>query len=373
MKKIVLLIICLMPVSLMAQKGFIIKGQLGQLNSPEKAYLNYTIEGKAVVDSMEIKNAGFQFKGKVPCPVRAVINIKYAAETPSGKAKDMLSFYIENSDIEITSTDSIKKATVKGSVTDYENRQLQALVKPVKKQIDAITDEFLRKTPEEQSDKTYSKTAGTKITALMAEERLINMNFIAKNRTSYIALFAFNIYGLGSDFDPKTAEIEFNKFLPAIKKSMHGQKVLAKIELAKKSQLGARVKDFTQNDINGKAFTLSSLKGKYVLVDFWASWCGPCRAENPNVVKAYNQLKGKNFEIVSVSLDNSKEQWSKAIEKDGMPWIHVSDLKGWKNEVALQYGVTSVPQNFLIDPNGLVIGKNLRGDDLSKKLSSLIQ
>ena len=110
-----------------------------------------------------------------------------------------------------------------------------------------------------------------------------------------------------------------------------------------------------------------------MLIDFWASWCGPCRAENPNVKKAYEKFRGKNFEILAVSLDNKKDAWLKAIADDGLPWLHVSDLKGWKNEVAVQYNVQAVPQNWLVDPNGVIIAKNMRGEELEKKLEELVK
>lgn len=131
--------------------------------------------------------------------------------------------------------------------------------------------------------------------------------------------------------------------------------------------------NFTQNDTLGNAVSLASFKGKYVLLDFWASWCGPCRAENPNVVKAYNKYKDKGFTILSVSLDQpgKHQAWMDAIHKDGLTWTHVSDLKFWDNEVAKQYGIRAIPQNFLIDPEGKIIAKDLRGDELTKTLSEL--
>ncbi|RFS22822.1 TlpA family protein disulfide reductase [Chitinophaga silvatica] len=138
-------------------------------------------------------------------------------------------------------------------------------------------------------------------------------------------------------------------------------------------KVGEVAKDFSLPDVNGKSVSLSSFKGKYVLVDFWASWCGPCRQENPNVVSAYNQYKNKNFTVLGVSLDKSKDKWLQAIKDDGLAWPQVSDLKQWDAAVVSLYGINSIPTNMLLDPQGKIIAVGLRGPALEAKLKEVIK
>jgi peroxiredoxin len=133
--------------------------------------------------------------------------------------------------------------------------------------------------------------------------------------------------------------------------------------------IGQKAPEISLPDPEGKTVTLSSLKGKYVLVDFWAYWCKPCRNENPNVVKAYKQFKDKGFEVFGVSLDRNKEDWLSAIKEDGLTWTHVSDLKYFESQAALDYNINAIPFSILVDPDGVIIAKNLRGDALQKKLA----
>ncbi len=175
-------------------------------------------------------------------------------------------------------------------------------------------------------------------------------------------------------------QIDADKVEPLFKKIPANQKMYSvgktlkdQIEIAKLTRIGKPAPGFTQNDTLERPVSLTNFKGKYVLLDFWASWCGPCRRENPNVVAAYNKYKDKGFSILSVSLDQpgAKEKWIKAIHDDNLTWTHVSDLKFWDNAVAKEYGIQAIPQNFLIDPDGKIVGKDLRGEDLEKKLAGI--
>ncbi|WP_158798370.1 TlpA disulfide reductase family protein [Pedobacter sp. L105] len=375
MKKIILALACLFPIAGIAQSGYTISGTIENLKQPAKAYIA-RLQGDSYkeTDSTAVINGKFQFKGHVQDPEMVTLAVKLDGASTSGNQKDYLNFFLENSDIKISTPDSMIHAKITGSEVNREQEEQTAEIEPLITKITKIQDEFsahsassANKTVEER------KQAGDSIRVYSAAIRNINMKFVESHHDSFMGLYTFNVFIMGSKFDAASTETMFHRFSSEMQSSKLGKQIQERIMIAKRGQAGVKVTDFTQNDIKGKPFTLSSLRGKYVLVDFWASWCAPCRAENPNVRKAYQQLKNKNLEIVSVSLDAAKPQWLAAIEKDEMPWINVCDFKGWKNDVAILYGVTSVPQNFLIDPNGLIIARDIRGDNLTEKLTALLK
>ena len=196
--------------------------------------------------------------------------------------------------------------------------------------------------------------------------------FIKANPGVFTSVFVLNNYATTMDLN----ELEnlYASLSPKYKETKSGRSIASVIEARKITAIGKIAPDFTQPDTIGNAVKLSDFRGKYVLVDFWASWCGPCRAENPNLVKTFNQYKDKGFTVLGVSLDQpgKKEAWLAAIHKDELTWTQVSDLKFWDNEVAVLYGVKAIPANLLLDKEGKIIAKDLRGADLEKKLAEVI-
>jgi peroxiredoxin len=196
------------------------------------------------------------------------------------------------------------------------------------------------------------------------------VDFAKENNKSVVAPYL--ILKNSWQFELPEMEEIFATFDTSLKVSSYYQSIMSRIDVLRKVAIGQPAVDFTMNDSLGKPVALSSFKGKYLLVDFWASWCGPCRGENPNVVKAYQGYNSKGFDILGVSFDKDREKWIQATKDDNLTWNHVSDLQGWGNTAGKVYGVNSIPANVLLDKDQKIIGKNLRGDDLQNKLAELL-
>jgi peroxiredoxin len=207
---------------------------------------------------------------------------------------------------------------------------------------------------------------------LAAELKTYTSEFINQAKSPMLVLYAFGGFQrLAEQLQiKKFSSLEQAEIINKAAERFPGHQALAEL---KKKQRSRQAPDFSMSDTSGKAVALSSFRGKYVLVDFWASWCGPCRDENPNVVSAFNRFKEKNFTILGVSLDKNRAAWLQAIQHDQLTWNHVSDLQYWNNAAATLYEVRSIPYNILIDPQGNIIGEDLRGQDLHKALEKVLK
>ncbi len=377
MKKIFLFIIALLPLITLAQEPeqFEVKSKVGHLNAPARAYLLYQVGANRVMDSAMITNGSFDFKGKILNPVGAfiVIDPMSVGLDKLDSTADFLSFYIDKGVIEINSPDSLSKAKITGSKINDDNKKLLAELAPINEKAKDLEAEKRSATPAQQNSAEFQNTMQARYKELQIEQKAALKIYILSNPDSYLSLLALNSVG-GPSPDPAELEQLYNSLSERLKGTEAAKVFKKSLDALKNTAIGVTAPEFAEADTSGKMVNLSSFRGKYVLIDFWASWCPPCRQENPNVVKAYNKYKDKNFTVLGVSLDKpeGKAAWIAAIKNDGLNWTQVSDLKFWSNQVAALYYVSSIPSNFLIDPNGKIIAKDLRGQDLENKLEEVL-
>ena len=267
-------------------------------------------------------------------------------------APPMVPLFLDNSNIKITGNkDALDKLNITGSPSHDQFKIYTTAIRPYE--------------PYLLPDAKYDTAALNNIAS-------ISEDFVKKNPASFVSPLAIIRLYQATQNGVKTEEL-YNFLSQPIQSSPLGNYVTQLIAESKINPIGSVVADFSQTDTAGNPVPISAFRGKYVLVDFWASWCRPCRQENPNVVAAFDKFKNKNFTVLGVSLDQNKKAWLDAIKMDGLQWSHVSDLKGWGNQVAAIFKVTSIPQNLLLDPEGRIIAKNLRGNVLESRLSALLK
>lgn len=323
------------------------------------------------LDSAEVTAGKYQLKGELtqsaPAMLFSVSPVIAAARNP----KNRLDIFLEPGSIKITHIDSFTHVSFENSLANTEYAKLKETLDPLMAKNQQLQTEYRA---------AYNEGDTAKMEAIMQESRTLArtiregtlLTYAQTNPNSPIALFALE-NSISGDLDPATIGPVFDKLAEAQRNNEAGQAFQKRIEASKKTAIGSVAPDFTQSDTAGNPVKLASFRGSYTLVDFWASWCGPCRMENPKVVAAYNKYKAKGFKILGVSLDrpDDKAKWLDAIHKDQLTWTQVSDLKFWDNEVAKAYGINAIPQNFLLDPQGRIIARSLRGDDLDRRLAEL--
>ncbi|MCJ0742669.1 TlpA disulfide reductase family protein [Pedobacter montanisoli] len=311
------------------------------------------------LDSTQLLKGNFALKGKMSEePAKVLLH--------TDKFSNYVFFWLESTPLSMhLKAGEFKKGSIKGSKTQDEDHKLMSIIQPIKDEQESLTAS-LKKT----TDSNAQKVLKNRLKQTNDSEKQAYMNYVKNNPGSLIAANILNIYA--STWGKKVTESLYAAFTPQIKQSRFGKDIKTFISLNREIKIGSKFVDFEQSNAAGKNIKLSDIKGKYILLEFWASWCGPCREENPTLVNTFKEFQDKGFNILGVSADNDKNNWLNAIKHDGLLWENVSDLQGDKNHAALMYGISAYPTNFLINDKGIIIAKNLRGDQLRKKLLELL-
>jgi peroxiredoxin len=339
--------------------GFRIEGQIHGIGEKSVVTLSDANKPADTLARGIVKNGLFILTGHVNEPNLVILNFS------SGKKKTSL--FIGNETVTVQGDiENLSGLKVTGSPSETDFLAFEQIFNPYFSQLNQLSQ--LSNSPDAAS-KRDSIGEIYQVVAMTIQSKVDS--FIQLRKSSYVSPFLLVVVNQLSD-DIFLLERRYQSLSPTVQQSMYGSYIREQINNGKVGAVGSEAMDFTQADTAGNPISLSSFKGKYVLVDFWASWCKPCRMENPNVLAAYERFKTKNFTVLGVSLDRSRDAWIKAIQDDRLAWTQVSDLKFWNNAVAMQYHIQQIPLNFLIDPNGKIVGKNLRGAELDSRLCALL-
>lgn len=344
---------------------YIIQGTIKN-NKQNKIYLHHKWNNNFITDSAFIKNNTFVFKGVTP-----EINMYWLNFSKDPLAAPNIPFFVDHAKITVyIQQDSLSNTKITGG----KEQEYYSYYRKIMQEASVKQQQLYL-----QYNLALQQNDANKVTQIQSEFAELNKQLKntliemikthpASPVSGYIIYQEFNN-------NPGISVNELEEIISYLDKNFlntkFGKLAQQKLMQIKGTTIGNKIMEFTQNDPDGKPVSIRDFEGKYVLIDFWASWCGPCRMENPYVVASYHKYKDKGFTVLGVSLDQNKNAWLKAIEKDGLTWTHVSDLKGWNNEVAQAFGITSIPQNILIDRQGIIIAKNLRGAALEEKLKEI--
>jgi peroxiredoxin len=363
MKNIVILsfLLALGMFSCAPEDRFTISGTVTGIDSG-KIFLQKRDAGEWIkLDSALLAGGKFGFSGSIRFPEEYFLILE--------NSRVFVPLFVESSKIAVViDPEDLDAVEITGSATHDIFRQFADQVRPINDQMDGIYKEY--RLASDAGDTVAMARLDSLYEDCEIRKKDTLISFVKANSTSMIApyLIIRNVYQFElPELEEITVSIDTN-----LSGSPYYEKLKERVEILRAVQIGQPAPDFTQNDTAGHPLTLSSLRGKVLLVDFWASWCRPCRAENPNVVGAWQQYQAKGFDVLGVSLDRDREKWLAAIREDHLTWNQVSDLAYWNNQAAKLYGISSIPSNVLLDANGIIIARNLRGDELTAKLNELL-
>jgi peroxiredoxin len=356
MKKCALIIV-LLPLFAIAQNKLTITGKVRGIKEGTLVILTDVNRPADTLAHTKVKNGSFVLQKELKEPMLINLNM--------GENKTVMTF-LDNTPVKVAGDIAdLKSIKISGSKLNNDFLNFKKTFDPLFEKLMKINQQF-QMGQRSDSLETVMQTAKNKFQETIDE-------FISKNKASVVSAFLLAATIQLND-DIFLTERRVNSLKSSALENMYGNYLKQTIADSKIGAVGSMAMDFTQADTSGVPVSLSSFRGKYVLLDFWASWCGPCRQENPNVVANFQKFRPKNFTVLGVSLDRpgQKEKWLQAIYKDNLTWTHVSDLQFWNNAVAQQYHVQGIPQNFLIGPDGRIIAKNLRGPALEQKLCEVL-
>lgn len=373
-RSLMVLAACCMTMPAFAQ-SFQIKGKLGRLQAPAKVYIGYNYDGKSVYDSADVDNGNFSFEKPVSYPTNIMLTVSRDGEAKTFfSAKDIAHLYVEPGAIVwLTSDESIANFSANGSKSQEDYETYQKFMADAEERLTLLTAESSNTLQNDVSEKALAARSAymEHFRAAMDYRKQKMKDFIQQHPEMYISLDILEEYA-GAFINYRDIEPLFNMLSDKTKASAKGKAYLKKIEVAKQTAVGAAAPEFSQKDPEGNKVSLSSFKGKVVLLNFWASWSAASRLENQELKQILKPYGPKDIAIINVALEERKEQWTKAIAEEKMPGYNVSDLKFQRNEIAELYNVTAVPQNVLIDQSGNIVARNLKGSQLSEKIAGIV-